>query len=467
MFTKESWFINSSITNQFKQYNHALPTTTMMMNSPSLTVSSTKTMTLQSVTTSYIDSSLNERSDAKHHVTTTKAPPPKVPLSNVRTLAYLGKGGFSNVYKVLLVVDEVPDRQPSSVYAMKCLNPKKIHSDEELMIATADMMLEATLLGQLRHEHIVRLRGVASDKCLSKSFSVSTIGYYMIMELLGGGTLDNHLHTWRRRRVLGRVDGITTGSLSDSETGPPSSLERSPSICIYGNPNLYQRMEYVILALARAMNYLHEQGVVFRDLKPKNVGFTEDGTVKLFDFGLARRFEDCGPGEIAGSLRYLDPEILIATSSFVDNGNPQAAAAAALTGCKYNIIAADVYSFGVLAWEVATLERPYDSILTSSFREHRQQPPIPSTSSPSTSTEGDLMLLPGDKGNAQSALIHKLARKECGGEEWRHSVDGIPCRGARLLVQDCWNPNPASRPDFATICTMLETILSSNSAGGT
>jgi serine/threonine protein kinase len=73
-------------------------------------------------------------------------------------------------------------------------------------------------------------------------------------------------------------------------------------------------------SMAAAMQYCHEQAipgslVLHRDLKPDNVGFTLDGTVKIIDFGLARILENADPksnevytmsGE-TGSLRYMSP----------------------------------------------------------------------------------------------------------------------------------------------------------------
>jgi serine/threonine protein kinase len=65
-------------------------------------------------------------------------------------------------------------------------------------------------------------------------------------------------------------------------------------------------------SMAAAMQYCH---VLHRDLKPDNVGFTLDGTVKIIDFGLARILENADPqsnevytmsGE-TGSLRYMSP----------------------------------------------------------------------------------------------------------------------------------------------------------------
>ena len=76
-------------------------------------------------------------------------------------------------------------------------------------------------------------------------------------------------------------------------------------------PDLQRQIDYrlkcVAIPVAEAMKYLHSNNVIFRDLKPSNIGFNEHGTVKLFDFGLAREITD--PTRLltgcTGSRRYV------------------------------------------------------------------------------------------------------------------------------------------------------------------
>ncbi|MBV8355460.1 MAG: serine/threonine protein kinase, partial [Candidatus Eremiobacteraeota bacterium] len=62
-----------------------------------------------------------------------------------------------------------------------------------------------------------------------------------------------------------------------------------------------------------AIEYAHAQHIVHRDIKPENIVVLDDGTVKVMDFGLSRRFVDVAPGvsetgEIASAIAYLPPE---------------------------------------------------------------------------------------------------------------------------------------------------------------
>ena len=67
----------------------------------------------------------------------------------------------------------------------------------------------------------------------------------------------------------------------------------------------------IIGQLCSALAYAHERNLVHRDIKPSNVMLTDDGDVKLMDFGLANPVDDTdSKGVVAGTPRYMAPEQL-------------------------------------------------------------------------------------------------------------------------------------------------------------
>jgi serine/threonine-protein kinase len=99
--------------------------------------------------------------------------------------------------------------------------------------------------------------------------------------------------------------------------------------------------------VADAVGYMHGQGVIHRDLKPSNVLVESGGWPQILDFGLARTlrpvYEDLTglkEGEVVGTMRYMSPEIA--------------------RGRGYPKPASDVYSLGVMLYELLTGHFPFD-----------------------------------------------------------------------------------------------------------
>lgn len=159
---------------------------------------------------------------------------------------------------------------------------------QDLALAINELESELEIHAKLSHLHIVNLVGAG----------VTSKGYrFIVLERLDGGTLsqvlgyDTRIRDRRRRfwkkKSFSFVDVLTHAR-----------------------------------SLAAALAYLHGRAipgcmVIHRDLKPDNIGFTLDGTLKVLDFGLARLVENSSPysdqvyhmsGE-TGSLRYMSPEV--------------------------------------------------------------------------------------------------------------------------------------------------------------
>jgi serine/threonine protein kinase len=86
-----------------------------------------------------------------------------------------------------------------------------------------------------------------------------------------------------------------------------------------------------------ALSFIHSQGYLYRDLKPENILISEDGTIKLTDFGLS--IKQPYSKEMCGTLQFMAPEMVM--------------------GISYSS-AADYWSFGVLAFKLFWKRFPFD-----------------------------------------------------------------------------------------------------------
>src|SRR6185503_20199292 len=102
----------------------------------------------------------------------------------------------------------------------------------------------------------------------------------------------------------------------------------------------------LFLLVARAVAHAHARLIVHRDLKPNNILVTNEGDVKLLDFGIARLLDD---GRVSGAASE-DSGIHLLTPEYA---SPEQRAGESLG------IATDVYSSGVILYELLTGTRPY------------------------------------------------------------------------------------------------------------
>lgn len=147
------------------------------------------------------------------------------------------------------------------------------------------------------------------------------------------------------------------GEIASSDSKDPAAPEREPGTLFYfimefvDGANLRQLMQSgqlspelavsIVPQICEALQYAHEEGVVHRDIKPENIMLDSRGRVKIADFGLAklsgRTIDDwtlTGTHQVMGTPRYMAPEQL-AGSRNVDHR-------------------ADIYSLGVVFYEMLT-----------------------------------------------------------------------------------------------------------------
>lgn len=131
-------------------------------------------------------------------------------------------------------------------YAMKKLKPDL--SDKDKKYAVMDMAIEAKFLAVISHPNIVKMRGTASTDSLRYD-------YFIVMDRLYG-TLDERINDWTEQEKM--VGGSCCGLWGvDKERLTEVRLERLTA--------LYD--------VTKAMEYLHESNIIYRDIKPENLGF--------------------------------------------------------------------------------------------------------------------------------------------------------------------------------------------------
>ncbi len=198
-------------------------------------------------------------------------------------LGELGKGGTGVVYRA---IDPILERE----VAIKKQTVDGVHKEESIQ----RFLREARLIARLEHRNIVTVF----------ELGLETDGVYIVMELLRGEDLCTRL---RARRHL--------------------SLERKIRI---------------LVEVGRGLAHAHRQGVVHRDVKPRNVFLTEEGEVKLLDFGLAHISQSTltATGQVMGSPHYMSPEQILGRKA-----DPRS----------------DIFSLGALFYEILTGEKPFDA----------------------------------------------------------------------------------------------------------
>mmetsp|Transcript_6579 Transcript_6579/g.12403 ORF Transcript_6579/g.12403 Transcript_6579/m.12403 type:complete len:708 (+) Transcript_6579:320-2443(+) len=279
-------------------------------------------------------------------------------LSNIE---YLTDGGNNWIHTAVMSKTPV---------VIKQLKPEV----KDVAVAINEIEGELAIHSLLDHENIVSLYGAGFTTDKSR---------FLVLERLDGGTLTQQLGydtriRDRRRRFWKK------------------------------NKMPYVKVLEIARQIAEAMDYCHRRAVpgsmvLHRDLKPDNIGLTLGGTVKLIDFGLARVLENASPetdevyemsGE-TGSLRYMAPEVA--------NSLP------------YNQ-KADVYSFGIILWELVAYEKPFSGMNREEFYEK---------------------------------VVHSGYRPEI--------TKKFPDDLANL-IRDCWSHEVGIRPNFSTIIEVIKDI---------
>ena len=207
-------------------------------------------------------------------------------------------------------------------------------------------------------------------------------------------------HTGRKYLVMKYIEGETLKARLSR--GPLSSEE----------------LNKVIVAVGSALAYAHKMGILHRDIKPSNVLLTTDGSIYLADFGLAR-IASAGESTLSGDMimgtpQYISPEQAMGKKE-LDEGT-------------------DIYSFGVMLYEMVVGQVPFSADTPFSIiHDHIYSPlPMPRAINPEVPEAVERVLLKAlakeraDRHSDIAALVRAFQ------ESWTEA--GVPMKGTTVTM---------------------------------
>ncbi len=239
---------------------------------------------------------------AEHGVQTGRELPIGTTVGGCEIVGFIGKGGMGIVYRAKQL-------KLNRTVALKVPLPGLGQVDPR---STERFLQEARLAAQLNHANIVQVHDAGEYG--------DTI--YIVMEFVDGESLRHRID---RKKKLGPEEALA-----------------------------------IIHQAAKGLQAAHRRGLIHRDIKPSNFLITQDGTVKLADFGLARAVSGVSQPQLTASVvgtpHYMAPE---------QGGSGKADARS------------DIYALGVTLFEMLTGKRPYEAPTAMGILLKHLRDPIP------------------------------------------------------------------------------------------
>jgi serine/threonine protein kinase len=303
---------------------------------------------------------------------------PEVTVGDFVIERRLGSGGMGVVYQA---------RQVSlgRLVALKVLGDA-LNRPEDI----ARFRREAQAVAKLDHPHIARVHFVGQDESLC----------YMALEFVDGASLRRVIDAIERDSKL-TIESALDGLASAEDVAPivrfdaptvtmPSPEPQgsqlpptSPTPRTTSTDHIRRCVE-IARDAALALGHAHERGVVHRDVKPENLLLDRSGKIRLIDFGVARFFEDVtitSTGQIVGTPTYMSPE--------------------QVTGRLEIDHRTDVYSLGLVLFEMLTLGRAIDAPTREGVLRHVVTKALPPVAALNKAVSPSLM-----------AVVHKASAKD-------------------------------------------------------
>lgn len=267
--------------------------------------------------------------------------------NNEDTVVKSGAGVNTSTNKHPLQADQQQEKQQEQQYAVKTIRKGLLEDKVLFQKAADDLVNEAEILARLDHPYIIKMRGMSKDADKPINHPQRYTNFFLLLDRLSE-TLSDRIQYWK-----------------DYE-------ERKPTLDIKIGYS-YQ--------LAQALEYLHKRRILFRDIKPENIGFKgtiaqNDHNLQLFDFGMAREMPSNAttgssaapplppkrPPKVSSSINnnnstkldYYDEEFYHLTIC----GTQRYMSPEVLLDGKYTL-KSDCYTWAMVVWEIIAEAKPF------------------------------------------------------------------------------------------------------------